>query len=85
MTLIIYDDQGEVFSNITGNYLIPQGGVQFMEVEVPNGKRVASVDVSVTPHQVVLEDIPPTEIEQLRERQSLMQAALDDLILGGTL
>lgn len=81
MTLIIYDNNGKVFSQIAGNYLVPQGGVQFLEVAVPEGKRVAGVDVSVTPHQVALEDIPPTEIEKLRLEMAQANTELFEMML----
>lgn len=89
-TLIIYDDKGYVLSNITGSYRVPHG-VPFLEVEVPQGKRIKytdgiGVDVSVTPHQVILEDIPPSEMELLKtENQQIKQsmAELAELILGG--
>jgi len=83
-TLIIYDNQGKIFSNIKEGYLIPQGGVQFLEVEVPLKKRVVSVDVSVTPHVAILEDIPKTELEilqaaQLLQSNRLSEKEIDDL------
>lgn len=89
-TLIIYDSAGYIISNITGSYRVPNG-VPFLEVEIPTGKRIASidgigVDVSVTPHQVILEDIPPSEMELLKtENQQIKQsmAELAELILGG--
>lgn len=89
-TLIIYDNQGYVISNITGSYRVPTG-VPFLEVEIPTGKQIKyndgiGVDVSVTPHQVILEDIPPSEMELLKtENQQIKQsmAELAELILGG--
>lgn len=89
-TLIIYDSQGYVLSNITGSYRVPTG-VPFLEVEIPQGKQIKyndgiGVDVSVTPHQVILEDIPPSEMELLKtENQQIKQsmAELAELILGG--
>lgn len=89
-TLITYDNQGYIISNITGSYQVPNG-VPFLEVEIPTGKRIASVDgigvdVSKTPHEVILEDIPPSEMELLKtENQQIKQsmAELAELILGG--
>lgn len=85
-TLIIYDDNGYVLSNITGSYRVPTG-VPFLEVEIPVGKRIASidgigVDVSVTPHQVILEDIPPSDIEKLRQENAQANAELFELIIS---
>lgn len=69
-TLIIYDNNGQIFSKITGGYLIPQGGLQYLEVEVPEDKRIKDgigVDVTVTPHQVILENIPKTQEQILAQ------------------
>lgn len=89
-TLIIYDDNGQVFSQLTNGYLIPQGGVQYLEVEIPQGKRIKiidgiGVDVTSTPHQAVFEDIPPTETELLKQRLEEQEVALIELasIIGG--
>lgn len=71
-TLIIYDDEGYVLSIRDGQPTPREPiGVPFLWTEIPEGKRnkgVGSigVDVSVTPHQVILEDIPPTEIGILK-------------------
>lgn len=87
-TLIIYDETGYVIQQITGSYRVPQG-IPYLEVEVPVGKRVVmgiGVDVSVTPHQAILEDIPPSEIEVLKEgnvKNKASMAELAELILGG--
>lgn len=89
-TLIIYDSQGYIISNITGSYRVPTG-VPFLEAEIPQGKQIKytngiGVDVSVTPHEVILEDIPPSEMELLKtENQQIKQsmAELAELILGG--
>lgn len=82
-TLIIYDSQGYIISSITGSYRVPSG-VPFLEVEVPEGKQIKYtdgivVDVSVTPHQVILEDIPPSEIDQLKQTV----ADLTEIVLNG--
>lgn len=93
-TLIIYDNQGCIISNITGSYRVPQG-VPFLEVEVPQGKRIKytggiGVDVSVTPHQVIFEDIPPSEIDVLKKENEELKASqleqdtlIMELMLGG--
>lgn len=82
-TLIIYDAFGYVLSNITGAYRVPNG-VPFLEVEIPVGKRIKytdgiGVDVSVTPHQVILEDAPLSEIDQLKQTV----ADLTEIVLNG--
>lgn len=65
-TLVVYDNKGTVFLQVTGNYLLPQGGVQYLEEDIPEGQRLVGVDVSVTPHQVILENIPPSEVDALK-------------------
>ncbi len=72
-TLIIYDNEGYIISTRQGqpSPRVPVG-VPYLEIEIPQGKQIKitdgiGVDTSVTPHQVILEDIPPTEIDTLRE------------------
>ncbi|MNI96011.1 hypothetical protein D3C81_1949240 [compost metagenome] len=81
-TLIIYDATGYIISNMTGSYHVPTG-VPFIEIEIPEGKRLKitdgiGVDVSVEPHQVILEDVPPSEVEDLKNQLSLLQSAFDE-------
>lgn len=85
-TLIIYDSQGYVLSNITGSYRVPSG-VPFLEVEIPEGKQIKytdgiGVDVTKTPHQVILEDIPTSDIEKLRQENAQANAELFELIIS---
>ncbi|MFG3612365.1 hypothetical protein [Rummeliibacillus stabekisii] len=82
-TLIIHDETGYVIQQITGSYRVPQG-ISYIEVEVPEGKRVVSdigVDVSVTPHQAILEDLPLSETEQLKNKVELQEKALAELTM----
>lgn len=93
-TLIIYDSKGYVLSNITGSYRVPNG-VPFLEVEIPFGKQLKytdgiGVDVSKTPHEVILEDIPLSEIdvfkkenEELKVSQLEQDTLIMKLMLGG--
>ena len=85
-TLIIYDNQGYIISAISG---IPSPrkpvGVPYLEVDIPEGKRIKidengiGVDITKTPHEVILEDIPPTEIEELKQ----VVADLTEVVLLG--
>lgn len=80
-TLVVYDDNGKIFTLITGDYTKPVG-LQHIEIEIPSGKQIkitdgVGVDVSVTPHQVILEDIPPSEIDLLKQQV----ATTDEMIL----
>jgi len=63
---------GYILQQITGSYHIPIG-VPFLEIEIPEGKQIKltdgiGVDVSVTPNQAILEDIPPTQVESLESQ-----------------
>lgn len=88
-TLIMYDAQGFIISNITGSYRVPTG-IPFLEVEIPEGKQIKytdgiGVDVSKTPHEVILEDIPPSEIDVLKSENEALkasQASQDELIMS---
>lgn len=80
-TLIIYDDNGKIFTQITGDYIKPEG-LQHLEIEVSQGKFITGVDVSVAPHQAILEDIPPSEIDVLKARQDATENALLDMLMS---
>src|SRR5690606_5152878 len=70
-TLIIYDNEGYILSVRSGEPAPREPvGVPFLWTEVPEGKRVVGVDVSVTPHQPIFEDIPPSETEILSQALS---------------
>lgn len=74
-TLILYDNTGKIYLQVSGTYNVPQGGLQFIEAEIPNGQVLKEIDVSVTPNIPTFEDIPKTEIELLKEQvDSLTQA-----------
>lgn len=57
LTLIIYDYEGYIYLTYTGTYRVPQGGIQYLETEIPNNKKLVGIDISVTPHKPILEDI----------------------------
>jgi hypothetical protein len=85
-TLVIYDSTGYVISQTVGDIREPVG-IPFLWVEIPEGKRLKikdgiGVDTSVAPHQAILEDIPPTEMEMLRADLKSTQDTLDFLLLG---
>lgn len=89
-TQIIYDETGYILSIRQGEPA-PRNpvGVPFLVVEIPQGKQIKitdgiGVDVTVTPHQVILEDIPPNEIEVLRSDLEAAVLELSMLIsMGG--
>lgn len=74
-TLIIYDNEGVIVQQITGSYYIPVG-IPYLEIEVPKGKLVSKIDVTVTPHQVIYQDIPPSEVDELKTTVAELQYIL---------
>lgn len=78
-TLIIYDNAGFIFLQISGNYEMPKGGVQFLEVEIPQGKYLKSIDVTVTPNTPIYEDIPQTDMEQIKSETELLKGCVMEL------
>ena len=73
-TLVIYDNTGQIFSSpITGSYLTPQGGLNYLEVQIPEGKTLKSIDTSVTPNIPVYEDIPVSELDNLKQQVTDLQ------------
>ncbi len=88
-TLIIYDEIGYILSQQQGQPAPREPiGVPFLNVEIPEGKRIKitdgiGVDVSVTPHEVILEDIPPTETQLLESRLQMTEETILGLLMGG--
>lgn len=79
-TLIVYDNKGVVFNQVTGDYTPPEG-INFIEVEVPSDKIVTGVDVvNKTP---ILENLPKSEVQELRERLEETEGVLNFLLMGG--
>lgn len=88
-TLIIYDNEGYIISTRQGqpSPRVPVG-IPYLEVEIPQDKQIKvtdgiGVDVSVAPHEVILEDIPPTENDLMKQEIQTMQEAIDFMIMGG--
>lgn len=88
-TLIIYDETGYILSTRQGQPAPREPiGVPFLWVEIPQGKQIKitdgiGVDVSVTPHQPILEDIPKSETQLLNERLQATEQALLQIMLEG--
>ena len=85
-TLIIYDNLGYIISQMSGIEREPQGGVQFLWVVIPIGKQIKStngigIDVSVTPNVAILEDIPKTELEIVKEQVLASQDMINALMM----
>ena len=87
-TLIIHDDTGIIISTALG---VPTPrepvGIPFIWADVPTGKHAIAVDVSSNPHQVILEDLPKSEVDVLKEENAELKNSIADLwelvLLGG--
>jgi hypothetical protein len=79
-TLIMYDNTGYIYLQMSGIYRVPQGNVQFIEIEVPTDKRVKEIDITVTPNVPIYEDAPKTESELLKQQLLETQTLLSELI-----
>lgn len=82
-TLIIYDNEGYIIQTITGFYRVPVG-IPYLEIEIPEGKYIAGVNVDTK--EPVLEDLPKSENQILKERLEQQELALLELasLIGGT-
>ncbi len=80
-TLIIYDNTGYILMQQTGSYRVPEGGVQYLELEIPTGKMVKSINVDKK--EAILEDIPKSQMEILQEElaQNTKEMAKKDLAI----
>ena len=83
-TLIIYDSEGYIISQMSGDVREPVG-IPFMWVEVPGGKRLVGIDTTKEEHEPIFEDIPRSEVEILREQIATQEQAILELsmMIGG--
>lgn len=73
-TLIVYDLEGNIIDIKTGNYKIPVG-LPYLEVVIPDGQFVKSIDVeNKTP---IYECFPKSEIEIMKEKIQELENALE--------
>ncbi len=78
-TLIIYDDTGYILMKQTGNYRVPEGGIQYLECEIPDDKLVVEIDVKNK--KPVLEDLPKSETDILKDEIEALKNDIADLTL----
>lgn len=83
-TLVIYDSTGYIIAQMAGDVREPIG-TPFIWVEVPDGKRLVSIDTSVNPSVPVFEDLPVPEIVQLKDRLEMAEGVINMIIMGGVL
>ncbi len=82
-TLIIYDNTGFIILKQTGTYRVPEGGIQYLEVDSELHKNKIIKSINVETKELVLEDIPKTQLELLQEElaQNTKEMAKKDLAI----
>lgn len=81
-TLVIYDNTGFIISQMAGDVREPVG-IPFQWVEIPEGKRLVSIDTSVNPHTPVFEDLPVSELVQIKDRLEMAEGVINMIIMEG--
>lgn len=79
MYLIIYDETGTIYYQASGDIQEPSG-IPFIWVEIPEGKRLLSINTEVTPHEPVFEDLPKSELDTVKEQLIAVQIALAEMM-----
>lgn len=78
--LVVYDNKGVIYFAGTG---YPQpNGIPFLNVEIPEGQYIESVDVSSEPHKPVFKTYPKPEMELLKERIAELEKGQTALVEG---
>lgn len=78
--VVIYDDNGKVWYNGSGNG--EPVGLPFLNVEIPEGKYLESIDVTGDTPAPVFKEYPKTEMQLLQERVAELEANNAALIEG---
>ena len=79
MTLIIYDNNSKIWIQISGVYDVPDG-LNYLEVEIPEGKYPVSVDVSGEEPKVVYAEYSKSETAVLKEQVDALTLALAEIM-----
>jgi len=78
-TLIVYDTTGYIIYQASGDIREPMG-IPFLWVDIPEGKRIAGVDLKATPNVAILEDIPKTELQLQKEQIDSLTIAIAEIM-----
>jgi len=76
--LTIYDNNGKIYSQLYGDYPIPESDLKFLETEIPEGKTLSRIDTTLITPIPVYEELPPTDIEKVNTQ---MTAILKGMIV----
>ena len=78
--IIIYDNNGKIWYN--GSGMGEPAGLPFLNVEIPEGHYIESVDVSSEPHKPVFRVYPKSDLEILKEKVATLEEQNAALIKG---
>lgn len=78
--LVVYDKKGTIYYAGIG-YPQPEG-IPFMNVEIPEGHYLDSIDVSQEPHKPVFKEYPKSDLDILKEKVAELEAQNAALIEG---
>lgn len=81
-TLIIFDNNGTIYYQATGDVLEPAGGVNFIWVDVPANSYVESIDMSSGEPVAVIKEFERPKEDALQEQIDDINDVLLDLILS---
>lgn len=80
-TLIIYDNDGNIFLQMSGSHVVPNGGIQYLEVDSETHKNKIIKGVNVKTKELILEDMPKTETEILQDKINQLESDMANLML----
>lgn len=82
MTRIIYDVSGYIIYQMQGSNLYAPVGIPCLDVEIPEGKYVVSIDINIEPNVPVFEDLPKSETQLLQEQVNDLNLAMAAMMGG---
>ena len=71
-TILMFDDTGYIYLQISGSYRIPQGGIRYLEVEIPEGKMVKSIDTTTIPNAPIYDSAPLTNMDMVSNQLAVV-------------
>lgn len=77
--LVVYDKKGTIYYAGVG-YPQPEG-IPFLNIDIPDGKYLDSIDVTTVPNKPVFKEYPKSEFELMKEANEKQQADIDYLML----
>lgn len=77
--LVVYDSSGKIYYISYGEVTEPLG-IPFLHVTIPTGSILQSINTSVVPNVPVFEELPKSELTELKEQLAAVQIALAEMM-----